>query len=196
MKKALRRVMSGPYPPRSASSIAPNLHLKTSRPLAYESRMRNSLVATLSLGLAILAGCGPNQAAQELIAQQSAPYRERGNATIAGRAFLIAPDGRQIPAGSEEIYLTPVTSWAESRVPQVVESNKIPSGSDRAAQVWWTTRADASGGFSFEGLAPGEYFVLTSIAFNAGGQAVERVAYARVMLAPGQVADVQVTRQL
>jgi hypothetical protein len=51
--------------------------------------------------------------------------------------------------------------------------------------------------FSFDDLAPGEYFVLCSISFSAGGgQAMEKVAYARVMLAPGQVADVQVTRQL
>jgi len=170
--------------------------LKTSPLLAYEIRMRNTFVSILLLAAVVGCAAKPNRAQEELIDQQSSPYRQRGTASIAGRAFLTAPDGRQIPAGSEQVFLTPVTTWAESRVPEVVKANKIPMGDDRAAQVWWTTRADTTGAFSFEDLAPGEYFVLCSISFSAGGQAMERVAYARVMLGPGQVADVQVTRQL
>jgi hypothetical protein len=159
--------------------------------------MRHSLATILLVGLATsIAGCGPSKTQEALIQKESAPYRQRGNSSIAGRAFLVAPDGHQIPASMEEVYLTPVTTWSEGRVAEVVASNKIPSGSDRAAAVWWTTRADSSGGFSFEELPAGEYFVICGIAFSHRGDAVERVAYARVMVAPGQVADVEVKRQI
>ena len=160
--------------------------------------MRHPLPTVLLLtGLAIfVADCGPSATQEALIKKESARYVKRGRSSVAGRAFLVAPDGHQIPASDEEIYLTPVTTWAEGRIPDVVASNKIPEGSDRAAQVWWVTRADSAGEFSFEELTEGEYFVVCAIPFTLGGDAVQRVAYARVTVAPGQVADIEVTRRI
>jgi hypothetical protein len=160
--------------------------------------MRIPYTRILLAGLTVLAGCSaaPSQTQEALIQKQSAPYRQRGNSTIAGRAFLLAPDGRQIPASAEEVYLTPVTTWAESRVASVLASNEIPEADDRAAEVWWTARADATGRFSFEELAAGQYFVLAPIAYASGGDAAHLIAVARVTLGPRQKLNVEVTRRI
>jgi hypothetical protein len=170
--------------------------LKTSHVLTYEVGMRKSSAVIVLAGLAALAGCGPSAQQEALIRKESAPYRHRGTATIAGRAFLVTPDGRQIPGAAEEVYLTPVTTWAASRFSEVISSNEIPDAADRAAQVWWTERADASGRFAFAQLPAGEYYVLSPIAYAAGGDAKELIAYARVRIGSGEKAEVEVTRRI
>src|SRR5690606_19332849 len=96
--------------------------------------------------------------------------------------------GREIPGAEEEVYLTPVTTWAEGRVVDVLASNEIPDADERAAEVWWVERADAEGRFAFRELVDGEYFLLSKIAYAVGGDADERIAFARVKVGPGETA--------
>jgi len=139
---------------------------------------------------------GPDQTQAALLQEQSAPYRQRGDSTVTGRAYLVAPDGHRIPGADGEVYLTPVTTWGESRVVDVLTTNKIPKGEARGAEVWWVTRADNGGRFAFEDLVGGEYFVLCPISYAAGGEADEVVAFAKVKIGPAERGDFEVTRQL
>lgn len=140
---------------------------------------------------------GPNDDEKALLEKQSERYKRRGDSTISGRAFLVAADGRQIPASLEEVYLTPVTTWAEGKVVDVLASNEIPEGEARAAQIWWVSRADSEGRFAFRELVDGEYFVLCPIPFAEGSDTEERIAFARVKVGPNDTAaGIEVTRRI
>lgn len=167
--------------------------------------------AFLLAALIALAGCtptagwtfyglsdkGPNEAEKALLEKQSMRYRGRGESTIIGQAYLLAPDGREIVASRERVFLTPVTTWAEGRLVDVLASNEIPQGEARAAQVWWVTRADAEGRFAFRDLVDGEYFVLCPIPYATGDDTEERIAFARVKVGPGETAaGIEVTRPI
>src|SRR4030095_15698946 len=156
--------------------------------------MRTFIALLLLAGVMAISGCpavvqwtrygvsdkGPDETQAALLQEQSAPYRQRGDSTCAGRACLGAPDGHRIPGADGEVYLTPVTTWGESRVVDVLTTNEIPKGEARGAEVWWVTRADNAGRFAFEDLVGGEYFVLCPISYAAGGAADEGVAFAEV----------------
>jgi hypothetical protein len=162
--------------------------------------MRNALVA-LALVIAAasaVAGCAakPDKVQDALLEKQSDRYRKRGDAAITGVAYLMRPGGGEILGNADEVYLTPVTTWAESRVVDVLASNEIPDSEDRAAEVWWVSRADSNGRFTFEELVDGEYFVLSPIPYQGADGTKEVIAFARVKVGPGETADIKVTRQL
>jgi hypothetical protein len=167
--------------------------------LAYESGMRKVSVAlALVVAVAGATGCAvkPSPVQDALLQKQVERYRKRGNAAITGVAYLVRPGGAEVLGNASEVYLTPVTTWAESRVVDVLASNKIPDSDDRAAAVWWVARADSNGRFTFEELVDGEYFVLSPIPYQSGGETLESIAFARVKVGPGETANVKVTRQL
>lgn len=167
--------------------------------LAYEARMRKAFVLlALVAAVAGAAGCAvkPNKVQDALLEKQSERYRKRGESAITGVAYLVRPGGGEILGNASEVYLTPVTTWAESRVVDVLASNKIPDSEDRATEVWWVARADSNGRFSFEELMDGEYFVLSPIPYQEGSETKEVIAFARVKIGPGETANVKVSRQL
>ena len=160
--------------------------------------------AFLALTLVIVAvvgalGCSaskPDRAQDALLKQQLERYRKRGNAAITGVAYLVRPGGAQVLGSGDQVYLTPVTAWAESRIVDVLAANKIPDGDDRAAGVWWIAKTDSNGRFTFKELVDGEYFVLSPIPYQSGTETLESIAFARVKVGPGETANVKVTRQL
>jgi hypothetical protein len=167
--------------------------------LAYEARMRKAFVAlALVAAMAGAAGCAakPDKVQNALLEKQSERYRKRGDAAITGVAYLVRPGGGEILGNASEVYLTPVTTWAESRVVDVLASNKIPDSEDRAAEVWWVAKTDSNGRFSFEELIDGEYFIISPIPYAWGTDTKEAIAFARVKVGPGETANVKVTRQL
>jgi hypothetical protein len=145
------------------------------------------------LGLALLAaGCvpavtgavyglsdhGPTKEQKQLIKEELAPYRSRGESAISGKVFLETPGGVVTGAG-RSVHLTPATTYMKALVERdVIGKNKMIDR--RADDVWWTTRADKEGRFTFSWLPAGEYFVLCPIAWSpSGGTSVKTgVAYA------------------
>jgi hypothetical protein len=167
--------------------------------LTYEASMRIAFVAlALVAAVAGAAGCAakPDKVQDALLEKQSERYRKRGHAAITGVAYLVRPGGGEILGNASEVYLTPVTTWAESRVVDVLASNEIPDSDDRAAEVWWVAKTDSDGRFTFEMLTDGEYFVLSPIPYASGTETKEAIAFARVKVGPGETANVKVTRQL
>lgn len=139
---------------------------------------------------------GPSGAQKVLIKEELAPYRQRGESAITGRVFLETPNGEVVGA-SQSVHLTPATAYAkELAETQVVRDNEMI---DRKAEgVWWTTKAGRDGRFVFNWLPPGDYLVLSQIAWSPDGgtSAEEAVAYALVRVGDREHIDVVVKRKV
>jgi hypothetical protein len=149
--------------------------------------------ALLALAAAASAGCAdlrPHQA-------ETAPYLEKGSASISGVVTIDTGHGQVTAPVRTQVFLTPATTMSNQRLQEyAIEKNELPE--ERESQLVLLTRTDAQGRFRFVGLAAGEYIVASRVDWNpAGGSTVTRadVAYARVRLADGESANVSVTRQ-
>jgi len=139
---------------------------------------------------------GPNKAQKDLLAEELAPYRQRGESAITGRVFLDTPDGEVVGA-SRPVHLTPATAYAKDLAEkQVVQRNEMIDR--RAEGVWWTTKAGRDGRFVFNWLPAGDYLVLAEVAWSPDGgtSAAEAVAYALVRVGEREHIDVIVTRKV
>lgn len=147
----------------------------------------------LVLAAATSAGCTdlrPHQA-------ETAPYLAKGSAAISGVVTLDTGQGQITARVGTQVYLTPATTLSNQRLQEyIIGKNQLPA--DRS-QLVVLTRTDSQGRFRFAGLAAGEYIVTSRVDWSpAGGSTVNRadVAYARVLVAAGEMATVSVTRQV
>ncbi|MDE2578272.1 MAG: carboxypeptidase regulatory-like domain-containing protein [Hyphomicrobiales bacterium] len=140
--------------------------------------MRKNLVLLAALALA---GCQSTAPAPQptVIASAfdpaSAAYIKRtGEATIAGHAFWRDDNGGVHDASGEIIRLVPATPYARERFARlykggrsvrVSEIEQIPA--DPAyGDYTRTTRAESSGRFTFDHVAPGDYFVTAQVRYR------------------------------
>jgi hypothetical protein len=150
--------------------------------------------AILALAAATSAGCADRRPHQV----ETAPYLQKGSASISGVVTIDTGQGQITAPVSTQVYLTPATTLANQHLQKyAIEKNELPG--DRESQLVKLTRTDSQGGFRFVGLAPGEYILASEVHWNpAGGSNVTRadVAYARVRLSAGESATVAVTRKV
>jgi hypothetical protein len=129
------------------------------------------------------------------------PYRERGTGSISGQAYLKTAAGVMKTAHSDRVMLTPVTTFSTDYFDRVVLHGEDASAEKDSREVWWVTVADGEGRFRFDALPAGEYYVTCKIVamvparwFWGDPHPSETVAWAKVKLAPGEHAEVVVTR--
>jgi len=198
---ALPRAEGGQSPPfvivGSVSVAGCRLGPMTDHPTAALSRASwrcTRAFAGLALAAAASAGCAdlrPHQA-------ETAPYLDRGSASISGVVTIDTGQGQITARVNTQVFLTPATTLSNQRLQEyVIEKNELPD--ERESQMVLLTRTDSQGGFRFVGLAPGEYNIASRVDWSpAGGSTVARadVAYARVRLSAGESVTVKVTRQV
>lgn len=124
-----------------------------------------------------------------------APYNRTGDCVIAGRVLFRSTSG-DVKNGSV-VHLNPVTAYSTEYFEQhVLGGRPISPPDSRTEPFERTMRCDADGRFRFEGLAPGEYYLHSYVAWFAPIDGVVPpggYAYARVRVGAGQTAAVMVT---
>jgi hypothetical protein len=125
---------------------------------------------------------------------KAAYVNAKGKATIVGQAFLRRNDGVVVYAAGSEVYLIPATAYAEERISGVFQGAKQQNGfvkvegEDPAYSTYQRRiKANGEGRFTFSEVAPGPYFVLTTVTWcvpkdygcdKQGGSLMERVQVA------------------
>lgn len=149
--------------------------------------MRNILLA--SLVALTLSAC--RSAPTASFDSATAEYiNKQGAGTIEAHAFYRDEKGKVIYAAGEHAFLIPVTAYAEQRFLQVygkgkyVQTKYMPwdEADPQFKKFMRSTKAESNGRFTFERVAPGEYFVATSVSwfpedslFASGAAIYERV---------------------
>ena len=143
----------------------------------------------------LVAGCQtpePVRVAAKFDPAEAEIIRKTGEARIDGHAFLKKPNGYVMNAAGEKVWLIPATAYARERMAALYKGQKFaPAGSiagqngtdPRYAEFTRSTKAESSGRFSFDKVAPGAYFIATTITwkdsendvFARGGSVYETV---------------------
>ena len=109
-----------------------------------------------------------------------------GTNELRGQAFLRQRDGDVVTCASNEVWLIPVTTYASERIRNIYGTTSAPAvwinrGDDADPRYWQDQRdtlCDAQGNFAFESVADGDYFVVTSVDWEAatgpGGRLVQQ----------------------
>lgn len=159
--------------------------------------MKAIQLATVA-ALLLSAGCARQaiyQRTAEFREDEYAPFGKPGTARISGQAFLKTRGGDVKLGAGNQVFLNPKTSYSQEWFEQHVLAGKQLSDPDeRARKYQRIMTADAQGGFSFDGLPAGEYFVACPIFWSTGSSTTGGWAFSRTTVTDGQQAIVVVTR--
>lgn len=172
-------------------------------PVDRPVRRPASVAALLLASLLLLNGCAAlfsrdhvSDEEREQIAEETAPYAQKGTGVITGVVRVDTGYGPFVASRNTQVALTPATTIASERFQRyVVEDNELPG--QRKAELVLFARTDAAGRFHFDHLPPGEYLLASEVRWSPTGKGEDahtEVTYARVTLADGGRADVVVTR--
>jgi hypothetical protein len=133
----------------------------------------------MGLSAAFLAGCqstAPAPSSPRLAFDPAAAafIKKEGKATIKGHAFLRRGTGGVVNAAGEYVRLVPMTPFSQERFARLYGGKKfisqisIPAADADAeyASYTRTTKAESSGRFEFDKVAPGSYFVTTQVTWK------------------------------
>lgn len=129
-----------------------------------------------------LAGCqstAPTVAISSSFDPAAAAFiKKRGEGTIEGHAFLRQKAGGTVNAAGEVVRLIPATAYAQERFAKLYGDKKFvpatayPKAEETDPQYGVfirTTKAESTGKFSFDHVAPGSYFISTQVTWQKDG---------------------------
>ena len=107
-------------------------------------------------------------------ANEAAFIKKPGKASIHGHAFWRDDKGGTINAAGEVIRLVPATRYARERFAALYKGQRsLPADQiprvdvdPQYAEFTRTTRAESTGRFEFDNVAPGEYFVTAQVRYR------------------------------
>ncbi len=145
------------------------------------------------------AGSGAAPRRRHFISLEYDPFRADGAGSISGQAFLRTRGGDVKFGAGCLVHLMPVTTYSEEWFErEILGGEALEPADPRADHFHWTTRADGFGGFLFQALPAGDYYLACRIVWDvrdgrggfvpAGGW-----AYARTKVGDGETRAV-VTR--
>ncbi|HRK24160.1 MAG TPA: carboxypeptidase regulatory-like domain-containing protein [Beijerinckiaceae bacterium] len=137
--------------------------------------MRATLFPVI-VGLTVLAGCQQTVKVESSFDPKAAEYiHKAGEGRIDGHAFLKKPNGYVMHASGDVIYLIPATPYAKERMQRLYGASKFMPAT-RINQAETTdpryldftrrTKAESNGRFTFDKVAPGEYFIVTTLTWK------------------------------
>ena len=139
--------------------------------------VNNKKYAVLIAACLTLLGCvSPDVATVPFDATKATYINNSGRNSITGEAFRKRNDGLLVTCAGEEVSLFPVTEYAMQRVTHIYGSvnggrtNNIfvnaGSADPQYLKYIRTTRCDSDGQFAFNGVADGDYYVVTTVVWN------------------------------
>lgn len=101
---------------------------------------------------------------------------KQGEARIDGHAFFKKPNGYVMHAAGEVVWLIPATPYARERMQRLYGNAKfMPANAMNRAdadpkfyEFTRRTKAESNGRFTFDKVAPGDYFLVTNITWKDG----------------------------
>lgn len=155
------------------------------------------------LGLVALSACVEPINVQPTVPfnfQEVAYINQRGAAAIEGQAFMRQQGGGVVTCAGEEVRLIPAGSYGTQRLQAIYGTGDrgfislyTPTQADVTSaeyQAWWAasrvTSCDAQGNFRIDGVANGNYFLLTGVRWMAGDIAQGGFLMHRVNISGGQ----------
>jgi hypothetical protein len=113
---------------------------------------------------------------------EAAYINETGNTTINGQGFQKRKDGVVVYAAGSDVALIPTSAYAINRVDQIFKEQKSVNINEVNGKFFEVTepeyvkyqkivKADNKGRFTFNNVATGNYFIVTTITWNAGDKA-------------------------
>ncbi|MFZ9499952.1 MAG: carboxypeptidase regulatory-like domain-containing protein [Beijerinckiaceae bacterium] len=140
--------------------------------------MRFALAALAAMSLSACQSTrGPIPAQATFDAREAAFIHKRGEGQIEGQAFIVLPNGQTRLAAGEAVRLVPSTAYSRARIAHLYGDRKFvrardipetPAHPDYVAHTR-STVSTSSGRFRFEGVAPGDYFVVTQKIYRQEG---------------------------
>ncbi|MDB5596904.1 MAG: putative lipoprotein [Hyphomicrobiales bacterium] len=158
--------------------------------------MRISVLLTSLLALSACGTMAPPDVAFD--AKEAAYINTQGKATIEGHAFLSSRGGKVMAAAGETVRLVPATTYARKRFALLFPSGKFRGAflyrnmeaNEEYAALTRSTKAESNGRFTFEHVAPGDYFVATQKAWvDAKTQMQEGGAFYETVTITGKESD-------
>jgi hypothetical protein len=123
----------------------------------------------------LLAGCMRKPETVAFSAEEAAFIKKPGTGVITGHAFRTRPLGQIVNAAGEVVYLVPQTGFARERFKNLFEDGKyvphrlFPEENERNAEYdahVRETKTESNGRFAFKDVAPGAYFVMTTVTWG------------------------------
>ncbi|RAU39285.1 hypothetical protein [Pseudomonas sp. RIT411] len=137
-------------------------------------RLYRCTIGTLTLALALTAGCVSKPAPQPRIAFPVAEYNalpKEGTGVVEGQAFMKTVGGDVKFGAGSEVTLNPITSYSEQWYRHYYElRSPLQAADTRQDSYILTTQADGSGNFKFTDVPPGRYFVTSTVRWQAPSQ--------------------------
>lgn len=100
---------------------------------------------------------------------------KQGESRIDGHAFLKKPNGAVMNAVGEVVWLIPATPYARERMTRLYgsakfmpanASNRTETTDPKFTEYTRKTKAESNGRFSFDKVAPGDYFIATNVTWK------------------------------
>ena len=161
--------------------------------------MLNKIAAAAAVGL-LLSACVSTAKVQSTFDAKAAAYiHQKGSGRIEGQAFLRQRGGSVVKAAGETVHLIPATRYALERFAAIYGERKSVFGGRQIqdtppeyTQYMRSTKADAEGRFSFDGIAPGRYLVQTQVYWAVPGSYIPEGAafHERVEVGSGETVNV------
>jgi len=107
-------------------------------------------------------------------ANEAAFIHAEGKATIEGHAFVTNSGGSVVNAAGQPVWLVPSTAYSRQRFAAIYGNTKsiraraIPKADSDPDYIRFTreTKATSGGKFSFDKVAPGDYFVVSQMTWK------------------------------
>jgi len=132
------------------------------------------MIGLLMMVGVVLSGCAPVPLIQRIPfpSDEYAALATTGTGVVKGQAFMKTRGGEVRTAAGNEIHLDPVTTYSMQR--EKVGSSRLTPIDPRYREYFnsvdwgpinWFT--DAEGKFELENIPPGEYYIMTSVTWEA-----------------------------
>lgn len=131
-------------------------------------RIHHLTIIPIVFSVTILLGCAapqPYRLQSSFSEAEMALYLQGGTASISGQAFMKTAGGDVKYGAGNTITLIPGTKYSHeilANLPRVM----TPPIDPRWRKTFIATVADGTGNFEFSGLAPGEYYLETTITWK------------------------------
>lgn len=126
------------------------------------------------------------------------PYAGTGSSNIIGQAFLKTRGGDVKYGAGNEVILIPVTSYTRETIERyVIRGENLEQHDQRYSKYRRTTRADGQGGFEFNNIPAGDYYLVCGIFWTLSDRFSTKtggIAHSQVSVKPGETIKVILTR--